>query len=178
MHLARSVFALVVFSVSILRAPEPAIADALPESPAGRFEVSLVETVKEHPHSAKISEICRVGFRVRGCTDFPREELSCHCEQRDGSWFLTGRANIEAVIHLASGQPMSQVLLHERAHIGDLKQGLRQHFDAIMSINFSSQSSCETYAHTLVESPHLRVVMNDLRIASNVKYGCDRKGKF
>ncbi|MFA6958059.1 MAG: hypothetical protein WC538_19500 [Thermoanaerobaculia bacterium] len=178
MHLARSVFALVVFSVSNLRAAEPAVAYALPEPPTGRFEVSLVETVKEHSQSTKISDVCRVGFRVRGCTDFPREELACHCEQREGSWFLTGRANIEAVIHLSSGQPMSQVLLHERAHIGDLKKGLREHFDAIMSIRFGMQSACETYAHTLVESPHLRVVMNDLRIASNVKYGCDRKGKF
>jgi hypothetical protein len=178
MHSARSVVALVVFSLSLFAVVEPAVADALQITPVGRFELSLVESVMQHNRTAKIAEICRVDHRVRGCTDFPREVLDCRCESRQGAWVLEGKAYIEAVIHLATGQPTHEVLLHERAHIGDLEKGLRAHFNSIMSINFASQSACEKYATTLVESPHLRVVMNDLRIASNSKYGCDRKVKF
>jgi len=178
MRLARSVFALVVYSASYVVTAAPAAADAPGATPVGLFELSLVETVREHSQREKIRDVCRVGFRVRGCTDFPKEEFTCHCEAREGSWFLNGHAYLEAVIHLSSGQPIGDVLIHERAHIGDLERGLREHFGSIMSIRFGSQSSCETYAHTLKSSQHLRAVMNDLRIASNVKYGCDRKGVY
>lgn len=178
MRLARSVFALVVFSASYVVTDAPAAADAPVALTSGIFQVSLVETVLEHPRREKIRDVCRVGYRVRGCTDFSKEELACHCEARDGSWFLNGHAYLEAVIHLSSGQPIGDVLIHERAHIGDLERGLREHFSSIMSIRFDSQPSCETYASTLRTSQHLRAVMNDLRIASNVKYGCDRKGVY
>jgi len=146
MRLARSVFALVAYSAFCLTTAAPAAADASGALPSGMFELSLVETVKEHSHREKIREVCQVGFRVRGCTDFPKEELSCHCEEREGSWFLNGHAYLEAVIHLSSGQPIGDVLIHERAHIGDLERGLREHFNSIMSIRFSSQNSCKTHA--------------------------------
>lgn len=178
MHLARSILALSVYSVSTIQAAGSGVAEASRSPPVGSFDVSLVETVKQHPRSDTLREVCRVGFRIRGCTDFPREELDCRCESREGAWVLAGRAYLEAVIHLATGQPTNEVLLHERAHIEDLERGLRRHFDSVMSISFESRSSCERYATVLSESPHLRVVMNDLRIASNIKYGCDRKGKF
>lgn len=177
MHSARSVLALVVFAASMSLAAWPAFADAS-HAADGRFELRLVEKVKEHTRSEKLDDVCRVGFRVRGCTDFPVEKLDCHCEAREDSWVLVGSARIEAVIHLSYGEPIGAVLLHEQAHIGDVENGLRHHFGSIMSIRFSTQRSCERYANTLVNSPHLQVVMNELRIASNIKFGCDRKGIY
>ncbi|MGK2858514.1 MAG: hypothetical protein ACSLFQ_15040 [Thermoanaerobaculia bacterium] len=178
MRLARSILVLVLLFSSTLRAAKPPVADASPTAPGGGVVLSLVETVRQHRLSVNLSEVCRVGFRVRGCTDFPREELDCRCELRNGDWVIEGTAHVEAVIHLGSGPPINDVLLHERAHIGHLEVGLRAHLDWIRSLKFDSRPSCDGYARVLTESLHLREVMNGLRIESNAKYGCDRKGRF
>jgi hypothetical protein len=69
-------------------------------------------------------------------------------------------------------------MLHERAHLGDVEAGLRAHLDTIEARAFGSRKACESFAKVLTGSPHLRIVMNRLREASNVRFGCDRKGKL
>jgi hypothetical protein len=178
MRLARSIIPLVVCAVSTLHAAGADKTSTDAGGPRGVLKLSVIATVKPHSRSEKLRDVCRAGFEVNGCTDFPVEKLECSCKARDGAWVIDGSATVAAVIHVSNEHPIGTILIHERAHIGDLEAGLRAHLDTIGSRTFGSQKACETYAKVLTESPHLRVVMNELRKASNVKFGCDRKGRF
>jgi hypothetical protein len=178
MFLARSIIALLVCSVSSLAALGQILSDSNDGSAAGGLELSVKESIATHGRGERLSDICRANYDVQGCTDFPLEKLECHCEPRDEQWALTGRATVEAAIHLSTSHPLGQILIHERAHLADLEAGLRAHLDELASRRFGSRRACETFAGVLMSTPHLRVVMNELRVASNVKYGCDRKTRF
>jgi len=178
MRLARSIIPLVVCAVSTLHAAGDDSPGLDSGGPRGVLGLSVIATVKPHSRFEKLRDVCRAGFEVAGCTDFPVEKLECSCKARDGAWVVDGRATVDAVIHVSNEHPIGTILIHERAHVGDLEAGLRAHLDTIESRLFGSRQACEVYAKVLTESPHLRIVMNELRAASNVKFGCDRKGRF
>lgn len=177
MRLARSIIALFVCAVSSLVEAQSMKPQAADRKAAG-IVLAVTSSIEHHSRFEKLSDVCRAGFAVNGCTDFPVERLECNCIERSGGWVIEGRAAIKAVIHVSTEYPIQSVMVHERAHIADLEAGLRAHLDAIGKRTFGSRKACETYARVLTDTPHLRIVMNELRRASNVKFGCDRKGRF
>lgn len=178
MCLARSIIPLLVCAVSTLHAVGDDNSGPDADAPRGVLELSVIATVKPHSRQEKLSDVCRTGFEPNACTDFPVEKLECGCKARDGAWVIDGRATLAAVIHVSNEHPIGTILIHERAHLADLDAGLRAHLDMIESHRFGTRQACERFANVLADSPHLRIVMNELRATSNNKFGCDRKGRF
>jgi len=174
MRLSRSFFALVV-SIACCRAEAgPPAANATPSRSDGRFEIALSASIDRAPRREALRTLCRADYDVVGCTDFSRETIDCKCKSRGGAWVIDGRVELEAVIRLSPSTVGNGVLLHEQLHLGDLERGLRARLDSIDAMRFGTRKACDTYAKVLRESPFLRIVMNELRAASNAKYGCDR----
>jgi len=140
----------------------------------GLVEVTISESVEFHRHSRDLAKPCRAGYDVKGCTDFPVERLACECELHGGTWMINARADVQAVIHVAKDYASQPVLRHERLHLTDLESALREHLGGIAAKEYQSEPACRTYARVLSNTPHLRVVMNQIRVKSNEKYGCSR----
>jgi len=174
MRLSRTFIALVVFLVCSRAEAGPPAANAAPSRSDGRFEIALFASIDRGPRREALKTLCRADYDVVGCTDFPRETLDCGCKSRGGAWVIDGRVELEAVIRLSPVMPGNAVLVHEQLHLGDVERGLRERLDSIGAMRFGTRTACDTYAKVLRESPFLRIVMNELRAASNAKYGCDR----
>jgi hypothetical protein len=173
MRLLLPILALFVSSLPSTREAATPAADASSGLPLGRIEIELGVTVKQHPRSVNLREVCRTGRDVDACTDFPREIVGCKCEQAGDWWVLVGVAEIDAITHLKPGRPIERLLLHERAHLDDLENGLRSHLAGLETMRFESREACAIYTGVVNSSQYLRIVMNELRVASNERYGCD-----
>ncbi|MFA6958062.1 MAG: hypothetical protein WC538_19515 [Thermoanaerobaculia bacterium] len=143
---------------------------------AGGADVSFAETVRYHQRGQNIRGLCRAGFDVIGCTDFPAERIECTCERRGDHWVLKAHAKINAEIHLADRRSYNKVLAHERMHLVDLETELRAHLGSLVAQRFESAPGCEELARVISAPSYVRAVMNRLRRASNEKYHCQRHG--
>lgn len=142
------------------------------------FDIALEVSTRQHAGSAPLGAACRVGHRVRACTDFPKEVLECDCAWRGDGWGMEGRAKVDAVIHVNGRQPIGDVLIHERAHLLDVESRLRAHLAMLAGKRFESKASCVAFATVVDRTSYLRTVMNRLRTESNEKFGCDRKSNW
>jgi len=145
---------------------------ATPVPPTGLVDVTISESVEHHRHARDLAKTCRSSYEVKGCTDFPAEHLACECDLHAGLWTINARADVQAVIHVSKDYASQPILRHERLHLTDLEDALREHLGRIASNTYESETACRTYARVLSDSPHLRVVMNKIRVKSNEKYGC------
>lgn len=143
----------------------------------GTVDIDLVQSIRVHPRSENLDRICRSGWKVNGCTDFPVETLECRCQRRGGMWVISATAKLESITHLPNSIGHASNLAHERRHLSDLEEGLRAHLERLASRAYESEAACRRFASFLEASTHLRVVMNELRIASNAKFGCSRAGE-
>jgi len=146
------------------------------EPPAGGSDVLFAESVRYHQRGQDIRSLCRAGFDVIGCTDFPAERIDCTCERRGDHWALEAHATISAEIHLADRRSYNKVLAHERMHLVDLEAELRAHLGGLVAQRFESAPGCEELARVISAPSYVRAVMNRLRMASNEKYRCQRHG--
>jgi len=171
-----------ILPVALVIATWPTEAESIPGLDAtvsrrGSVEIRLDRRIELHPAHDTLVRECRADREVSGCTDFPVEILDCECEQQGGAWQMNLSAKLEAVTHLRNTPDHTRLMLHEALHVGDLERGLRDHLEALASRRFDSATSCRRFARVLRESPHLRLVMNRLRVESNAKFGCSRGGR-
>ena len=159
-------------SFSLVCSAQPFFRGDRIETDAGRVEITMSQSVKRHPSRANILNICRVTHPVKGCTDFPKESLAAACERRGSSWVINTSASIQAVIHLSDRFKSSHVpiLMHEQKHLTGLEESLREHLERIAARRYSSLGACKTFARLISDTPHLRVVMNNLRVESNAEF--------
>ncbi len=140
----------------------------------GDVDIQVARTLEFHPRRDEIREVCRAGYEVKGCTDFPVETLECHCDRRGDAWVISVSARLEAVVHLLKSHENMKSLVHEGLHMQDLRTGLQSHLESLASRRYESVTTCRRFAEFLSTSSHLRVVMNRLRVESNAKLGCSR----
>jgi hypothetical protein len=145
-------------------------------SVAGNADVKFAESVRYHQRGQDIRSLCRAGFDVIGCTDFPAERIECKCERKGSAWVLVAHARISAEIHLADRRSYNRVLAHEQMHLVDLETALRAHLESLVAQRFESAPGCEELARVVSAPSYARAVMNRLRRASNEKYHCQRPG--
>ncbi len=194
MRLVRSLFVCLLFAALPVYAAEPvalaldvesgapstdgdAVVPAVELGPvAGGAYVSFAESIHYHHRGQDIRGLCRAGFDVIGCTDFPAEKIECTCERRGDHWVLEAHAKINAEIHLADRRSYNKVLAHERMHLVDLETELRAHLGSLVAQRFESAPGCEELARVISAPSYVRAVMNRLRVASNAKYRCQRHG--
>ena len=174
----RSIFLLVVCLVSLSAHAAPVPTDVSGSRPGRAFDIALQVSTRQHAGSVPLGDACRVGYRVRACTDFPKEVLECDCAWRGDGWAIEGRAVLGAVIHVNGRQPVGDVMIHERAHLLDIEARLRAHLAMLGEKRFESKSSCQAFAAIVDRTSYLRTVMNRLRTESNEKFGCDRKSNW
>jgi hypothetical protein len=137
----------------------------------GRVEILMNQSVMRHPRRADIQKICRADERVHGCTDFPAERLDANCELKPEGWVINTSAEINAVIQLSDNfkKREAHVLMHELRHLEELTASLREHLQKVTSRRYRSENVCRTYANVLSATPYMRVLMNEMRTASNEK---------
>lgn len=150
------------------------VESGVPRGARGTVAVRIDESIEVHSRRDDMARICRAPYPVKGCTDFPIEKLVCRCKLQQTGWFIDASAILTAAIHIPNTFEMSRLLHHERAHIADLNESLHKYLESITSREFESENTCERFARFLSTSAHLRIVMNELRVKSNEKFGCSR----
>lgn len=156
---------------------EPAAAESLEPPPAvrgGAVEIRFDRSETAHASRDDLTGLCRADYPVEGCTRFPTETLECSCKLRNGEWMIDTSARIEAVMHVPKSAEYGRIVAHEQRHLADLEEQLRLHLASLTLLRYESESACRRMAEILSVSSHLTVVMNELRTASNAKFGCSR----
>lgn len=90
---------------------------------------------------------------------------------------ISATAKLEAITHLPNSIGYASNLVHERRHLDDLEEGLRAHLEWLASRPYETEAACRRFASFLEASTHLRVIMNELRVASSTKFGCSLAGE-
>jgi hypothetical protein len=147
------------------------VASALEKNPPLTVETSV--QMRIHKSASDLPQLCRTDHLVYACSDFVREALEGRCERFGDGWGVVAKIRLEILVHLSDFDQLS----HERAHIRDIKASLQRRLEPFLSARFDDQRHCAAIARVLSEPGFVVALMNELRFASNEKFGCTAIGR-